>query len=144
MFNEDEQLAYPFTIPRLTIPGYDHKLPYIEPLAMWRAILGDLILKTPAPVMSARFHKGLARIIVTMIQKLSTHDEQRIIHTVALSGGVFQNKTLFEQVVTWLEQEHFTVLTHKQVPSNDGGIALGQAVIGAARSLKNTRSASCV
>jgi hydrogenase maturation protein HypF len=140
LYNEDEFLAYPFTIPRLTVPGFEHKLPYIEPLAMWRAILGDLILKTPAPVMSARFHKGLAKIIVTMIQKLSTRDEQRIIHTVALSGGVFQNKTLFEQVVTRLEQDNFKVLTHKQVPSNDGGIALGQAVIGAAHLLKNNRN----
>ncbi len=140
LHNENERLAYPFTIPRLTVPGFDVKLPYIEPLAMWRAILGDLILKTPAPVMSARFHKGLARIIVTMIQKLSTRDEQRIIHKVALSGGVFQNKTLFEQVVTRLEQDNFTVLTHKQVPTNDGGIALGQAVIGAARLLKYLRN----
>ncbi|MFK5951049.1 MAG: carbamoyltransferase HypF [Methylococcales bacterium] len=134
LHKEDECLAYPFSI---TVPGVEYNLPYIEPLAMWRAILGDLILKTPSPVMSARFHKGLAKIIVTMIQKLSTRDEHRIIHTVALSGGVFQNKTLFEQVVTRLEQEHFRVLTHKQVPSNDGGIALGQAVIGAALSLKN-------
>ncbi len=140
LHNEDEHLAYPFTIPRLTVPGFDHKLPYIEPLAMWRAILGDLILKTPAPVMSARFHKGLAKIIVIMIQKLSTRDQQRVIDMVALSGGVFQNKTLFEQVVTRLEQDHFTVLTHKQVPSNDGGIAMGQAVIGAARLLKNMRN----
>jgi len=144
LHNEDERLAYPFTIPRLTIPEVENKLPYIEPLAMWQSILGDLILKTPAPVMSARFHKGLARIIVTMIKKLSTRDEQRIIHTVALSGGVFQNKTLFEQVVTRLEQEHLRVLTHKQVPSNDGGIALGQAVIGAARSINNIRSTPCV
>ena len=140
LHNEDERLAYPFTIPRLTIPGFDHKLPYIEPLAMWRAILDDLISKTPASVMSARFHKGLAKIIVTMIRKLSTHVEQCVIDTVALSGGVFQNKTLFEQVVTRLEQENFKVLTHKQVPSNDGGIALGQAVVGAARSIKKMRS----
>jgi len=144
LHNEGDHLAYPFSIPRLTVPEFEDKLPYIEPLAMWRAILDDLILKTPAPVMSARFHKGLAKIIVTMIQKLSTRDEQRIIHTVALSGGVFQNKTLFEQVVTRLEQEHFKVLTHKQVPSNDGGIALGQAVIGAARSINNIRSTPCV
>jgi hydrogenase maturation protein HypF len=135
LHNEDERLAYPFTIPGLTVPGLEQKLPYIEPLAMWRAILGDLILQTPAPVMAARFHKGLAKIIVTMIRKLSFRDEHRIIDTIALSGGVFQNKILFEQVVTRLEKEQFKVLTHKQVPTNDGGIALGQAVIGAARSL---------
>ena len=140
LHNEDERFAYPFTISRLAMSGLEHKLPYIEPLAMWRAILGDLMLKTPISVMSARFHKGLAMIIVTMIQKLSTSDNQRIINTVALSGGVFQNKTLFEQVVTRLEQDDFRVLTHKQVPCNDGGIALGQAVIGAAHSIKNRKS----
>ncbi len=103
-----------------------------------------MIKKTPASVMSARFHKGLAKIIVSMIQKLSTVDQQRIFDTVALSGGVFQNKTLFEQVVTRLERDNFNVLTHKQVPANDGGIALGQAVIGAARLVKNDRSQLCV
>ncbi len=143
LMNEEELLAYPFAIPTVTVPGSDYRLPYIEPLAMWQALLGDLILKTPAAVISARFHKGLARIIVTMIRKLTTRDDQRIIHTVALSGGVFQNKTLFEQVAVRLEKEKFKVLTHKHVPTNDGGLALGQAVIGAARSLKKFRSKSC-
>jgi hydrogenase maturation protein HypF len=104
---------------------------------MWQALLGDLILETPKPVMSARFHKGLAKIIVTMIKKLTTQDEERWLHTVALSGGVFQNKVLFELVVTQLEKENFNVLTHQHVPTNDGGIALGQAVIGAAHYIKN-------
>jgi hydrogenase maturation protein HypF len=132
LHNEDELLAYPFAIPRL-----HNQLPYIEALAMWQAILGDLILDTPRPVMAARFHKGLAKIIFSMIKKLTTQDEERSIHTVALSGGVFQNKTLFESVVTQLENDNFNVLTHQQVPTNDGGIALGQAVIGAARHNKN-------
>ena len=139
LHNEDERLAYPFTILSISVPGFEHGLPYIEPVAMWRAILSDLNLKTPAPVMSARFHKGLAKIIVTMIQKLSTRGEQRIVDTVALSGGVFQNKTLLEQVITRLEHDSFKVLTHRQVPCNDGGIALGQAVIGAAHLLKKNR-----
>jgi hydrogenase maturation protein HypF len=64
---EDEALAYPFAIPSLGGSG----LPYIEPLAMWDAILGDLVLQTPAPVMAARFHKGLAKAIVAMVKKLS-------------------------------------------------------------------------
>ena len=140
LHHEDDRFAYPFAISRLTAADCGLRLPYIEPLAMWRAVLGDLILKTPAAVMSARFHKGLAKIIVTMIQKLSTREEQRVVHSVALSGGVFQNKILFEQVICRLEQDNFNVLTHKQVPTNDGGIALGQAVIGAARSLKSIRS----
>lgn len=134
LHHEDEQLAYPFAIPRLHRPGHvSDQLPYIEPLAMWQALLGDLILQTPPAVMSARFHKGLAKAIVTMIDKLCTRNDERHTHIVALSGGVFQNKTLFEQVLKRLEQKAFTVLTHRQLPANDGGIALGQAVVAAAR-----------
>ena len=60
MARDDEDSVYPFTIPKLSGAG----LPYIEPLAMWRALLGDLILSTPAPLIAARFHKGLAKVIV--------------------------------------------------------------------------------
>ncbi len=134
LYNEDELLAYPFAIPNL-----DSNIPYIEPLAMWQALLGDLILNTPTEVMAARFHKGLAKIIVTMVKKLTTTDDERILNTIALSGGVFQNKILLEQVVMKLEQEDFNVLTHKLVPANDGGLALGQAAIGAASYLNNKR-----
>ncbi len=131
---EDELLAYPFAIPNL-----ENQIPYIEPLAMWQALLGDLILKTPLGVMSARFHKGLAMIIVTMVKKLTTENEIRTINDIVLSGGVFQNKFLLEQVITRLEKENFNVLTHQQVPANDGGLALGQAAIAAARTIKNYR-----
>src|SRR5271165_2453021 len=55
MSRDDEESAYPFAIPNLR----DTCLLHIEPLAMWRALLGDLVLKTPAPLMAARFHKGL-------------------------------------------------------------------------------------
>jgi len=127
--DEDDSLAYPFSIPNLRPTG----LPYVEPLAMWQAMLGDLILKTPAPVMAARFHKGLAKVVAAMAVKLAARGEAGArFDTVALSGGCFQNRILFEQVVQRLELEGFTVLTHAQVPANDGGLALGQAAIGAA------------
>jgi hydrogenase maturation protein HypF len=48
---------------------------------------------------------------------------------VALSGGVFQNRLLFHLVTESLKEKDLEVLTHKQVPVNDGGISLGQAVI---------------
>ena len=51
------------------------------------------------------------------------------INKIALSGGVFQNRLLFELAVKRLEAKSMTVLMHKDVPVNDGGIALGQAVI---------------
>ncbi|MEM7398350.1 MAG: carbamoyltransferase HypF [Pseudomonadota bacterium] len=130
LLHEDESLAYPLNIPNLGRSG----LPYIEPLAMWNAILGDLILKTPTSVIAARFHKGLAKAIAAMVRKLSQRDrlEGPRFTTVALSGGCFQNRILFEQVVGRLEENDFKVLTHAQVPANDGGLALGQAAIGAA------------
>jgi hydrogenase maturation protein HypF len=129
LHHEDEALAYPFSIPNLRGSG----LPYIEPLAMWDAVLGDLVLETPAPVMAARFHKGLAKAIVAMAIKLARRDEgAALFEGVALSGGCFQNRILFEEVVRRLEEEHFTLFSHAQVPANDGGLALGQAAIGAA------------
>jgi hydrogenase maturation protein HypF len=130
---EDDALAYPFTIPRLK----ENDLPYLEPLAMWNALLGDLILGTPAPIVAARFHKGLAKAIAGLALKLARRDgeEGPRFDTVALSGGCFQNKVLFEDVVRRLEADGFTVLSHAKVPANDGGLALGQAAVAAARLL---------
>jgi hydrogenase maturation protein HypF len=53
--------------------------------------------------------------------------------TVALSGGCFHNRILFEETVRRLEEMELDVLTHAEVPANDGGIALGQAAIAAAK-----------
>lgn len=148
---EDDTRCYPFAISNLRGSG----LPYIEPLAMWSAVLGDLILKTPGPIVAARFHKGLAKSIAAMTKKLAAgHDGAglRRFKTVALTGGCFQNKILFEQVSRRLENEGFTVLSHAQVPANDGGLALGQAAIGAALLIRSNNKiknqpegkASCV
>jgi hydrogenase maturation protein HypF len=131
--HESDELAYPFSLPRLGGKG----LPYIEPLAMWQAVLGDLLLNTPVPVMAARFHKGLSRAIVALVCKLhrqqSSSPDRRPFDTVALSGGVFQNAILLQQVATRLAEENLRVLMHERVPANDAGLALGQALIGAAQ-----------
>jgi hydrogenase maturation protein HypF len=132
--SEDERLNYPFPIPRLA------GLPYIEPLGMWAALFGDLILKTPLGVMAARFHRGLGAAIVRMVEKIAAeidpHDGAS--PSVALSGGVFQNRILFQRVLAGLESKGFRVLSHVRVPCNDGGLALGQAIIAAARLLEAT------
>ena len=129
--DEGDELAYPFTIPRLAGSG----LPYLEPLAMWNALLGDLILATPVGVMSARFHRGLARGVVQLVQKLAGAGDPPRFDTVVLSGGCFQNRVLFEQCARRLRAAGFTVLGHGLVPTNDGGLALGQAVVCAAQQL---------
>ena len=125
--NEPDDLAYPFAIPLLGGDG----LPYIEPLGVWRAMLGDLLLKTPQGVMSARFHRGLAKAIAAMAARITCGTD---IDTVALSGGCFQNATLFRLVNEHLGQLGLTVLSHSDIPANDGGLALGQAVIALADS----------
>ena len=134
--NEDSALSYPFNIPRLA-----SGLPYIEPVAMWAALLGDLVLNTPRGVIAARFHRGLAQVIVRMVDKLATHHgtEEAPLRTVALCGGVFQNRILLERVLGDLEARGFVVLTHRDIPSNDGGLSLGQATIAAAQLLRTPR-----
>ena len=76
---------------------------------------------------SRRFHRTLVCCFTDVIKKAS---QATGIKTVALSGGVFQNALLFETLVFELEEAGYRVLTHSLVPSNDGGLSLGQAVIG--------------
>lgn len=124
----DEDSAYPMAIPRLRGCG----LPYLEPIALWRAVLGDLVLGTPAGVMSARFHKGLARALAAMAVQLRSGFG---FDAVALSGGCLQNRVLFADTARRLRAAGFEVLSHRRVPAHDGGLALGQAAIGAAQLL---------
>ena len=138
---EDEELGYPFAIPRLPASVSPDRLAYIEPLAMWSALLGDLVLHTPVPTMAARFHKGLASVICKMVDKVAqaytdAHDPNQPLKHVALSGGVFQNRVLLERVSQLLRAAGYTVLTHQRVPCNDGGLAIGQAAVAAARALQ--------
>lgn len=78
------------------------------------------------------FHRRLAGMIVSACEKAR---EETGINTVALSGGVYQNKLLLDYSVTMLEERGFHVLRHHLLPPNDGGISLGQAVA-AMRSLQ--------
>ncbi len=91
-------------------------------------LLADIHQDVPIPVISARFHNGLARMLVAVCLKIRSETG---IQTVALSGGVWQNKTLLTQTHKRLDEEGFTTLVHHQVPANDGGISLGQVAIAA-------------
>jgi hydrogenase maturation protein HypF len=55
--------------------------------------------------------------------------QQAGLDTLGLTGGVFQNMRLLKEVIQRLNNEKFTILTHQQVPTNDGGISLGQCLI---------------
>jgi hydrogenase maturation protein HypF len=62
--------------------------------------------------------------------------DARGVGTVALSGGVFQNRLLLRKLVEALSDDGFRVLLHKEVPTNDGGVSLGQAVVANQRVLR--------
>ena len=90
----------------------------------------DVIEHTEISEMALRFHRGVVRHfhrVCDIIRKRTG------IGTVALSGGCFQNHFLLAHLSRILKKSGFDVLTHSQVPTNDGGLALGQAVIAARR-----------
>jgi hydrogenase maturation protein HypF len=106
---------------------------HLESLPMWQALLEDLGRHAPVGQMALRFHHGLARAIRDMVARIRGMRWANSLNTVALSGGCFQNKLLLEEVVRLLEADGLRCLLHAKVPSNDGGLALGQAAIAAAR-----------
>jgi hydrogenase maturation protein HypF len=91
-------------------------------------ILNDWHMNIPQSIISARFHNGLAQMVLELCQILR---EETAINVVAFSGGVWQNITLLTKTLALLEQNGFTTLMHQQVPTNDGGISLGQSLIAA-------------
>jgi hydrogenase maturation protein HypF len=91
-----------------------------------RAILADRAAGVPAARISAEFHNGLADLAVDIARRWGGSE-------VVLSGGCFQNAVLSRRVHQRLEAAEFHVYAHRRVPPNDGGIALGQAVIAASR-----------
>lgn len=131
--------AYPFRINKSTTTG----LPCLDPTELWHALLYDLQEKADPSIISTRFHLGLAASIVEMTKFISKERGKLITNTVALSGGVFQNRILFELVSTQLNNAGFDVLSHSQTPANDGGIALGQATVALAQLIDNKESISC-
>jgi hydrogenase maturation protein HypF len=98
----------------------------LNPAPMWSALLQDYLKGRATGEIAAAFHCGLAQAVAGMAATLS---DEAGVNTVALSGGVFQNRILFERVVEDLESRGVQVLTHSRVPTNDSGISLGQAVI---------------
>ncbi|MEU9475909.1 carbamoyltransferase HypF [Streptomyces sp. NPDC048191] len=98
----------------------------IDPAPTLRALLADLRCGTPAPVLAARFHRGVARAVAEICHRARADTG---LATVALTGGVFANGLLEEECAALLGTAGFTVLRHREVPPNDGGLALGQLMV---------------
>jgi hydrogenase maturation protein HypF len=96
-----------------------------------RNVVEDVLSGVGPAIIGARFHNAVADLILKISDDMR---KRKAVHQVALSGGVFQNVTLLELAVKRLEAAGFEVLVHHKVPPNDGGLALGQAIIAARKS----------
>ncbi len=99
----------------------------LEWTALWEGILSDLAKGTDAATIAARFHHSLAHGLVKIAVGLC---HQHNVSTLVLGGGVFQNRLLLESMVKKLKAQDLQILIPERVPANDGGISLGQGVIG--------------
>jgi hydrogenase maturation protein HypF len=126
-----EKGSYPFEISSEMVDGSGptsgNKCFIIDPTPLLIALIADTKTHTPVPIISSRFHNGVAEMVHQVAEALRRGTG---ISQIALSGGVWQNITLLTKTVVLLQNSNFYVLAHRQIPPNDGGIALGQAVIG--------------
>jgi hydrogenase maturation protein HypF len=95
---------------------------------MFRQMVRDIRTGLDASIISARFHNTLAGLTEEILTGMR---DEKGPDTVVLSGGTFQNRYLLEELLRRLPEKGFRVFTNSRIPANDGGIALGQLVIGA-------------
>ncbi|MFE5660069.1 carbamoyltransferase HypF [Streptomyces sp. NPDC056517] len=99
-----------------------------DPAPLLAAVAADVLDGTQAAVVAARFHRAVARLVRTVCAAARSETG---VETVALTGGVFANTVLFSACAEGLRQDGLTVLRHRLIPPNDGGLALGQLVVAA-------------
>jgi hydrogenase maturation protein HypF len=98
----------------------------VETRQVIAAVVEDLLSGCPASDMSATFHRTMAQTVAKVCKEIR---ESNDVNTIALSGGTFQNMLLLTQTTNLLKENGFMVHTHQRVPANDGGLALGQAIL---------------
>jgi hydrogenase maturation protein HypF len=116
--------------PRVWSIGPGKDLSILSWQGLWQSVLDDLKQGVDKARIAARIHHSLADAAVQLLSKLSS---QTGIDCIVLSGGVFQNRLLLEEVTQQLQRQGKTVLSPQRYPMNDGSLALGQAMIAAAR-----------
>lgn len=107
----------------------------VDPLPVIRAIAEDLAAGTPTETVSRRFHTAVVRMVV---DRCAEQRRRTGIGQVVLSGGVFLNEFLLINCLAELRGAGFAAVPHRLVPTNDGGIALGQVMVAGARLRRST------
>ncbi|HVO93362.1 MAG TPA: hypothetical protein VMT22_11005, partial [Terriglobales bacterium] len=98
----------------------------IDTRPLIRAVVEDVLRGISTDLISAKFHNAVAAAVLDVTRQIRASEG---LNRVALSGGTFQNFYLLHRTVKLLRAAGFDVLLHSTVPTNDGGLALGQAVI---------------
>jgi len=101
----------------------------ILPAPIIRGLVADIRNGVSLPEIGAKFHQTLICLFADLCEALR---RENALNRVVLSGGCFQNATLLTGLIRKLKQNGFEVFSHEKVPTNDGGISLGQAVVAAA------------
>ncbi len=91
-----------------------------------RSLVDSLDAGYKLPVISCAFHEYLVRVFTELAERARAETG---LNQVVLSGGVMQNSYLFERFIERLREHEFSVISQSQVPSNDGGISLGQLAV---------------
>ena len=139
ILNRKVSQPYPFLLETGVDAGNGQTLAQLNPASIWPPLLHDLQQGESKELVASRFHAGLIDAMLAMVEHLAA---QFSFDTVVLSGGCLQNAILLEAMEQALQQRQFNCISHALVPANDGGIALGQAVIAAARSMTNATPAA--
>ncbi|MER6915292.1 carbamoyltransferase HypF [Streptomyces sp. NPDC000594] len=109
-----------------------------DPAPVFVSAVADLRSGAPAGLVAARFHAGVTGLVHALCVRAR---DRHGLATVALTGGVFGNALLLSACAAALAADGFTVLRHRRVPPNDGGLALGQLMV-AARALTDETEAT--
>jgi hydrogenase maturation protein HypF len=97
----------------------------LNPKKIIHGILQDVKNNTASGIISVKFHNAIISASIEICDKIRNRFS---INKVALSGGVFQNAYLLENIINGLEVKGFLVYSHSVIPSNDGGVSLGQLI----------------
>ena len=123
---QEDAESYPFLI-----DSFEGKTPaLLDVLPLIRAVVNDISQGCSVPQIALRFHSSIVALLAQACEEVRKHTG---LNSVALSGGVFQNRLLLEQLIARLKAQSFQVYINRRVPPNDGGLSLGQLAIAAAR-----------
>lgn len=104
----------------------DGEICVVDPAGTIGGLVASRLGGEPAALAALRFHETVVDMCREVCGRIA---ESRGVRSVALSGGVFQNRYLLRRLAAALEDDGFAVFTNREVPPNDGGVSLGQAVV---------------